>query len=268
VAEARSASGPAFSQAKPWGVVAVTGVVRPSGAARWLAGMALAASFGCDVRDRAAPRPEAAAKVDAPAAADASASAASLPSAPAAAAGLMGALGRVGEPGYYDERRESPGARADAPHHVVLELAGGVTELDKLSLFGGGQGTKLRSITGRLHALATNANVQDLLLRFGDLGVSMAQAEELRAAIAAVRKSGKPVHCFADAVDNADYFVMTACESITLTPTGEVVITGPALQPLYLKGLLDKLGVEADFLHVGAFKGAAEPLTRTAPSPG
>jgi len=30
--------------------------------------------------------------------------------------------------------------------------------------------------------------------------------------------------------------------------------------------LLDKLGIQADFLHVGAYKGAAEPLTRDAPS--
>ena len=36
---------------------------------------------------------------------------------------------------------------------------------------------------------------------------------------------------------------------------------------MHLKGLLDRVGVQADFLHVGAFKGAAEPLTRDAPSP-
>ena len=36
--------------------------------------------------------------------------------------------------------------------------------------------------------------------------------------------------------------------------------------PIHVKPLLDKLGVHADFLHVGAYKGAAEPLTRDAPS--
>ena len=36
--------------------------------------------------------------------------------------------------------------------------------------------------------------------------------------------------------------------------------------PIHVKPLLDKLGVTADFLHVGAYKGAAEPLTRDAPS--
>jgi len=47
---------------------------------------------------------------------------------------------------------------------------------------------------------------------------------------------------------------------------GDVAITGPAALPIHVKSLLDKLGIQADFLHVGAYKGAMEPLTRDAPS--
>jgi protease-4 len=36
--------------------------------------------------------------------------------------------------------------------------------------------------------------------------------------------------------------------------------------PIHVKPLLDKLSIDADFIHVGAYKGAAEPLTRDAPS--
>jgi protease-4 len=45
------------------------------------------------------------------------------------------------------------------------------------------------------------------------------------------------------------------------------MITGAAATPVHVKGLLDQVGVQADFLHVGDYKGAAEPLTREAPSP-
>jgi protease-4 len=61
--------------------------------------------------------------------------------------------------------------------------------------------------------------------------------------------------------------VLTACDLIALAPLGDIAITGPSAMPIHVKGLLDKLGVQADFLHVGAYKGAAEPLTREAPSP-
>src|SRR5438132_756614 len=82
-----------------------------------------------EARERAAKQEPAAGSGAPVREADAGASA-SAPSAPMAAAGLMGALGRVGEPGYYDEPKQSPGARSDAPHHVIVEIAGGVAELE------------------------------------------------------------------------------------------------------------------------------------------
>jgi protease-4 len=51
-----------------------------------------------------------------------------------------------------------------------------------------------------------------------------------------------------------------------LAPLGEIAITGPSAMPIHVKPLLDKLSITADFIHVGAYKGAAEPLTRDAPS--
>jgi protease-4 len=227
----------------------------------WLAALALAGALGCGVSERAALDQKQGDARPAP-----SSSSPASDNSAAAAAGLLGALGRIGQPGYYDEPLSSPGLDASKPTSVILELGGQLSELDDFSFFGGST-IKLRAITERLHALASDDKVAAILLRIGDLQLSMAQAEELRAAVVTTRAAGKPVHCFIASAHNAGYHVLSACEKITLTPTGEVAVTGPALQPLYLKGLLDRFGVEADFLHVGAFKGAAEPLTRTAPSP-
>ena len=60
--------------------------------------------------------------------------------------------------------------------------------------------------------------------------------------------------------------MLAACDKIALAPLGDIAITGPTAMPIHVKGLLDKLGVQADFIHVGAYKGAAEPLTLDAPS--
>jgi protease-4 len=49
--------------------------------------------------------------------------------------------------------------------------------------------------------------------------------------------------------------------------SGFVEIAGVRAELTYLKGLFDKLGVEADFLQVGDFKGASEPYTREGMSP-
>lgn len=77
----------------------------------------------------------------------------------------------------------------------------------------------------------------------------------------------RKLHCHTNSAGNLAYFLLSACDRIGLDPLGEIALTGPAATPIHLKGLLDRLGVFADFVHVGAFKGAAEPLTRSEPSP-
>lgn len=185
-----------------------------------------------------------------------------------AAAGLLGnALERAKEPGPWDEPKGSKGASKSSPHHAVVELSGAIGELESFSLFSGSSGLELRTVTTRLHELAGDSDVKSILLRVGDLGVSWAVAEELRAALVAAAAGDKPIHCHIESAEDLTVFVLTACDSVTLTPGGQILVAGPAMTPIYLKGLLDKLGVQADFLHIGAYKGAAEPLTRTEPSP-
>src|SRR5688572_22079416 len=185
--------------------------------------------------------------------------------------GMMGALlaSRAGEPGPYDEPEKSAGYASGKPHAAVIELDDPVVELRSFSLLGGMGGIELFGLTQKMRELARDRNVTALVLRFGATDIDLPAAEELRAALVAFRKAepaGRPVHCWAESATNVVYYVMSACDSVGLAPVGQVVVEGVAAVPLHLKGALDKLGVQADFLHVGAFKGAAEPLTRSAPS--
>ena len=60
----------------------------------------------------------------------------------------------------------------------------------------------------------------------------------------------------------ADYLVACACDEIVMPESGMLLLPGIHAEATFYKGLLGKLGVEADFIHIGAYKGAAEPLTR------
>lgn len=182
----------------------------------------------------------------------------------------MAALFTAGldKPGPYEEPRQSPDYEDGKPHHLVLELDGSIDELQSLDLFAGSMGTPLRDITTALHAAAADPNVKGLVVRAADVSLDMASAEELRGQLIAFKGDGaRTVRCHAEVAVNAVYYLLTACDQLALAPLGELVIPGPAATPVHVKGLMDKLGLQADFLHVGAFKGAAEPLTREAPSP-
>src|SRR5207253_9048503 len=54
---------------------------------------------------------------------------------------------------------------------------------------------------------------------------------------------------------------------ISVVPTGVVWVGGLHGEVPYLRGLLDMLGVEPDFLTCGAYKSAAEIFMRKGPSP-
>jgi protease-4 len=180
---------------------------------------------------------------------------------------------KLDEPGPYDPPKQSKNFASDAPHLRVLELSGTVGEVevfDPMSMLtGGGGGTKqTRALLDELDELAAEDKLEGLVLRIDGLDMDMARAEELRAGLLEFKGDGaRKLHCHAEALSNTSYYLLSACDELVMVPVGTLMLPGPAATPVHLKGLLDKLGVQADFLHVGAFKGAAEPLTRDAPSP-
>lgn len=171
------------------------------------------------------------------------------------------------KPGPYEEPRHSESYADGIEHWAVFEIDTPIDELETVSLFAGEMGKPLRTLTEDLRRAGADPKVKGVLVRTTGLSLDMAAAEELRGALVAVRGAGKPVACHSEGIANSGYYVLTACDQIGLAPLGEVMITGAAATPVHVKGLLDQVGVQADFLHVGDYKGAAEPLTRDAPSP-
>jgi protease IV len=172
----------------------------------------------------------------------------------------------IDTPGPYESPKKSADFAEDKPHWGVMGIAGNVIEREAFSFTGGGRGTELRHLATRLRALAKNDKLQGLLLRVEELQISLPDLVELRDAMEDFRAAKKPLHCHAENATNTTYLLLAACDKIALAPLGAILITGPAAMPVHVKPLLDKLSIDADFIHVGAFKGAAEPLTRDAPS--
>ncbi|MGD9720260.1 MAG: signal peptide peptidase SppA [Pirellulales bacterium] len=134
--------------------------------------------------------------------------------------------------------------------------------------FLGGMSPSLRELIGRLDAAAKDDKIQGVVLRLREPQIGLGKADEVRAAIARVRKSGKRVYAdLQSAVSLRDYLVAAACDQIIMPESGSLTITGVEAEVMFFKGLFDKLGIAADFVQIGDFKGASEPFTRTSMSP-
>ena len=170
-------------------------------------------------------------------------------------------LSQLSQPGLYDAPKESKKFSARTPHLLTLRLSGQVGELEGVSIFNPVGGFELRALQERLVEMAQEEKVKGLLLRVDGLSIGFAAAQELRQSLVDFKSQGRGLYCHTEGISNVSYYLLSVCDSIGIAPTGQIVISGVAAMPMHLKGLLDKLNIKADFLHVGDYKGAAEPLT-------
>jgi protease-4 len=126
---------------------------------------------------------------------------------------------------------------------------------------------RLHRLIERLDKAADDSRVAAVLVSIGSPDVGRARADELRAAIERLKAKGKPVAAHLRDANAVRYAVACAADTVTLAPAATLELTGVRAEVTFFKEMLDKLGVEAEILQVGSFKGAAEPLTRSSMSP-
>ena len=134
-------------------------------------------------------------------------------------------------------------------------------------LFGGSESRTLYQWVQLIEQAAKDDEVAGLAMIIESPQMGFAQLEEISRALKAFREKGKKIYCYMDYAGNGSYALACAADHITLTDYSDLGIIGLNAELSYYKGLLDKIGVQADLLHCGAYKSALEPYTRTEPSP-
>jgi protease-4 len=157
-----------------------------------------------------------------------------------------------------DEEKKPAGKTARVAH---IKLSG---ELDETpaggeALFGPPK-ENLKSKLDRIRRAAKDDRVDALYLQIEELPVGFGKLNELRRAVADFRKSGKPAWAFAEQVGPKEYLLGLACDKLFLPESGGVNVVGLRAEVTYYKKTLDKLGLKADVLKVGAYKSAVEPF--------
>ena len=90
---------------------------------------------------------------------------------------------------------------------------------------------------------------------------SFAHAEELADAIRFLRAHQKKVLCSWEDAGPKALYACASADRIVVSPAGGLRYSGLAAQYLYLKGLLDKIGVKGAFVRIGPHKSAPEQFT-------
>jgi protease IV len=149
----------------------------------------------------------------------------------------------------------------------MLEIKGSpLTRPAELAwLMGSGEPT-LRELVEAIRAAGEDDALSPIVIRLKDASLSRTQVEELGAAIKEVRKGGKQVHVFSEGYGPTDLVLGSYADKVLIQSGGPVSLPGMFMEEMYLADTLSWIGVKADLVQVGDYKGANEMFVNSAPS--
>ena len=162
-------------------------------------------------------------------------------------------------------------ARKSVPSKVILEvdfethLVEYVPD-DPVARIVSGKAPTMLGVVEALDRASTDKRVVGLIARVGEAGLSLAQIQEIRDAVTAFRRSGKPAIAYAETFGeggrgNGSYYLASAFDEICLQPSGDVGLAGLAFERSFIRGTLDKLGLIPRMDHRAEYKNAMNVLT-------
>ncbi|MCM1313603.1 MAG: signal peptide peptidase SppA [Bacteroides sp.] len=108
---------------------------------------------------------------------------------------------------------------------------------------------------------AENDNVKGIYLEAGALsGATPAMLEELRHELVEFKKTGKFIVSYGDTYTQGTYYICSVADSVVINPQGMLDWKGLSMQSVFVKDLLDKVGVKMQVFKVGTYKSAVEPV--------
>ena len=159
--------------------------------------------------------------------------------------------------------------RVPAGTVLELDLDSGVVEKPPTDLpdrLFNREAVVMRDVTDALQRASEDDRIVGVVVRLGNGGLTIAQAQELRDAVKHFRTAGKRAVAFSESFGEstlsiADYYLAAAFEEIHMLPMGTVSIQGVTSRTPFLRGVFDRLGVEPDFDHRREYKAMKYLLT-------
>lgn len=163
--------------------------------------------------------------------------------------------------GYSQEERRS--LSKPKGRFLELTLKGRISDQRPgFSLFGARPTRTTWELLDGLYRAAADPGINGLLLRLEAPRLSLAQVQELRYGLGAFEARGKPIVAYAPNYSLSSYYLASLADEVAVVPTGTVMVLGIWARAPFLKGTLEKLGIEPEIGQAGKYKSGGEIFTR------
>jgi protease IV len=154
---------------------------------------------------------------------------------------------------------------------LVLDLEGGIPERlpaeIPIPILQSQTPMSVLQVWDTFRRAAADSRIRGILFEPRGLDIGWAKMEEIHDEIVQFKKSGKPIITYLRNPTAREYYLASATDKIFISPEDSLDLKGLALESMYFKQTLDKLGVKAEVIHAGKYKDAGDVLTQTSMSP-
>lgn len=131
-----------------------------------------------------------------------------------------------------------------------------------------GSSISLYSMVKAIDAAAEDSQIKFIYLKTDNADMlSLAYAEEIRAALSRFRESGKAVISYSNTLTNMGYYVASVSDKIMFSAYGDAMMFGASSGIIFFKDALDRLGIDIQLIRHGKYKAAGEQFTKSGLSP-
>ncbi|MBT6814966.1 MAG: signal peptide peptidase SppA [Flavobacteriales bacterium] len=119
---------------------------------------------------------------------------------------------------------------------------------------------EFKDILDNIEKAKNDDKIKGIYLNFSSVNAGFSQIEEIRNKLLDFKESGKFIYSYADSYSQSAYYLASVSDKIALNPEGIIELKGLSAEIMFYKGLMDKLGIDAQIIRHGKFKGAVEPF--------
>jgi len=134
---------------------------------------------------------------------------------------------------------------------------------DVFMIGGRNAGIGLKELIQAIKRAAQDDRIQGIFLEPKYLYCGLAKLYELRQELEAFKETGKFVIAYGEYYTESEYYLASVADEVYLPEEGMLEFNGFRAEYNFLKGTMDKLGIETQVFRVGAYKSSVEPFTRT-----
>lgn len=113
-----------------------------------------------------------------------------------------------------------------------------------------------------LKKAALDPRINGLVIRVSPLQAGWAKLQEIRRYIELFKQSGKFTMAYVEIAGEKEYYIASACTELYVPPSASLSLRGLSVSGTFLRGVLEKVGVEPEVRRIGNYKSAGDQILR------